>query len=77
MPTNAIVFQSLVTLTFIVTASFETILVFAGFTLGVNTFFTVLGVFALRIRRPELNDPIGCPSSRCRRSSTSASPAGP
>ncbi|TNF90002.1 MAG: amino acid permease, partial [Gammaproteobacteria bacterium] len=57
VPTNAIVFQSLVTLTFIVTASFETILVFAGFTLGVNTFFTVLGVFVLRARRPELPRP--------------------
>jgi APA family basic amino acid/polyamine antiporter len=61
VPTNAIVFQSLVTLAFIVTASFETILVFAGFTLGVNTFFTVLGVFALRIRRPELKRPYRVP----------------
>ena len=61
VPTNAIVFQSLVTLAFIVTASFETILVFAGFTLGVNTFFTVLGVFALRMRRPELERPYRVP----------------
>ena len=61
VPTNAIVFQSLVTLAFIITASFETILVFAGFTLGVNTFFTVLGVFALRLRRPELARPYRVP----------------
>jgi APA family basic amino acid/polyamine antiporter len=62
VPTTAIIFQSLVTLTFIVTASFESILVFAGFTLGVNTFFTVLGVFALRYRRPELARPYRVPA---------------
>ena len=39
------------------TASFESILVFAGFTLGLNTFFTVLGVFVLRWRRPDLRRP--------------------
>ncbi len=61
VPTNAIIFQSLVTVTFIITASFETILVFAGFTLGVNTFFTVLGVFALRARRPDLHRPYRVP----------------
>lgn len=61
VPTNAIIFQSVVTLIFIVTASFETILVFAGFTLGVNTFFTVLGVFALRVRRPDLHRPFRVP----------------
>ncbi len=62
VPTTAIVFQSLVTLTFIVTASFESILVFAGFTLGVNTFFTVLGVFALRRRQPDLPRPYRVPA---------------
>ena len=61
VPTAAIVFQSLVTLTFIITASFESILVFAGFTLGVNTFFTVLGVFVLRRRRPVLERPYRVP----------------
>lgn len=61
VPTTAIAFQSLVTLLFIVTASFESILVFAGFTLGVNTFFTVLGVFILRRRRPELHRPYRVP----------------
>lgn len=61
VPTTAIVFQSLVTLTFIITASFESILVFAGFTLGVNTFFTVLGVFVLRRRHPDLKRPYRVP----------------
>ena len=61
VPYVAIAVQSLVTLIFILTASFESILVFAGFTLGLNTFFTVLGVFVLRRRRPELARPYRVP----------------
>ena len=57
VPAIAIVVQSILTLAFIVSASFESILVFAGFTLGLNTFFTVLGVFVLRWTRPELPRP--------------------
>jgi len=57
IPDVAVVLQSGLALAFIVTASFESILVFAGFTLGLNTFFTVLGVFVLRIRQPELPRP--------------------
>ncbi len=57
VPAVAIVFQSALTLALIVTASFESILVFAGFTLGLNAFFTVLGVPVLRWRRPELERP--------------------
>jgi APA family basic amino acid/polyamine antiporter len=61
VPTTAIVLQSLVSLGFILTASFESILVFAGFTLGVNTFFTVLGVFVLRRTQPDLPRPFRTP----------------
>ncbi|MGD8417817.1 MAG: amino acid permease [Pseudomonadales bacterium] len=61
VPHTAIIFQSLVTLAFILTASFQTILVFTGFTLGVNTFFTVLGIFVLRRRRPMLARPYRVP----------------
>ncbi|MFN2168846.1 MAG: APC family permease, partial [Anaerolineae bacterium] len=57
LPVTAILFQSALALLFIATASFETILVFAGFTLGLNTFFAVLGVFVLRWRRPDLPRP--------------------
>ncbi len=39
------------------TASFESILIFAGFTLGVSTFVTVLGLFVLRITQPQLERP--------------------
>ncbi|MGE0621746.1 MAG: APC family permease [Pseudomonadales bacterium] len=61
VPAIAIAVQSAVTLFFIFTASFESILVFAGFTLGVNTFFTVLGVFVLRRRSPDLPRPYRVP----------------
>ena len=57
VPHFAIYLQSTIALVFIWSASFESILVFAGFTLGLNTFFTVLGLFILRFRRPELPRP--------------------
>jgi basic amino acid/polyamine antiporter, APA family len=57
VPAVAVALQSGLALLFILTASFESILVFAGFTLGLNTFFAVLGVFVLRWRRPELPRP--------------------
>ncbi|MEM8766519.1 MAG: amino acid permease [Pseudomonadota bacterium] len=61
VPTVAICFQALLTAVFIVTASFEFILLFTGFTLGVNTFFTVLGIFVLKRRRPDLERPYRLP----------------
>jgi len=57
VPAIAIAVQSALTLAFILSASFESILVFAGFTLGLNTFFTVLGVFVLRRTQPDLPRP--------------------
>ncbi|MEQ8206569.1 MAG: amino acid permease [Woeseia sp.] len=57
IPSNAIYLQALLTLTFILTSTFESILVFAGFTLALNSFATVLGVFVLRIRQPDLPRP--------------------
>lgn len=57
VPNVAVALQSTLALLFIVTASFESILVFTGFTLGLNTFFAVLGVFVLRWRRPDLPRP--------------------
>jgi APA family basic amino acid/polyamine antiporter len=57
VPDLAVALQSTLALAFIFTASFESILVFAGFTLGLNTFFSVLGVFVLRWRHPDLPRP--------------------
>ena len=57
IPAVAILTQAGLTLAFIFTASFETILVFAGFTLGLNSLLTVAGVFVLRVREPEAERP--------------------
>ena len=51
IPMIAIFVQSGVTLFFILTSTFESVLVFSGFVMGVNTIFAVAGVFILR-RRP-------------------------
>jgi len=57
LPYVAILLQSVLTLTFILTSAFESVLVFAGFTLALNSFVTVLGVFVLRWRQPDLPRP--------------------
>lgn len=57
IPAAAIFFQSFLAVVFILTSSFESILVFAGFTLALNSFATVLGVFVLRRRQPALPRP--------------------
>ena len=50
VPFVAIVFQSGLALAFIATGSFQSILIFAGFILGMNSFFTIAGVFIVRRR---------------------------
>ena len=57
IPSTAIYLQSVLTVLFIFTSTFESILVFAGFTLALNSFATVLGVFVLRVREPDLERP--------------------
>ena len=57
IPALAITLQSLVALAFLWTSSFESILVFSGATMGLNTFFTVAGLFILRRRQPDLERP--------------------
>lgn len=51
VPVVAILFQSIVALGFILTSTFESVLVFSGFVMGLNTVFTVGGVFVLRFRK--------------------------
>ena len=48
VPTTAIYFQSLLAIVFIGTSTFESVLVFSSFILGINSLLTVLGVFILR-----------------------------
>ena len=61
VPRFAILFQSALALAFVLTASFESILVFAGFTLGVSSALTVAGVFVLRLREPSIERPYRVP----------------
>jgi APA family basic amino acid/polyamine antiporter len=57
IPAVAVMTQAAVALVFLWSASFDRILVFSGATMALNTFFTVLGVFVLRWRRPGLPRP--------------------
>ena len=57
IPSTAIYIQSLIAIIFILSSSFESILVFAGFTLALNSFVTVIAVFVLRSKQPNLPKP--------------------
>ena len=57
IPSTAIFVQSSLAVTFIMISRFESILVFTGFTLALNSFATVLGIFVLRWRQPDLPRP--------------------
>ncbi len=57
IPTIAIYTQTCIALLFIFTSTFESVLVFAGFTMALNSFFAVFGVFVLRWRQPDLPRP--------------------
>tara|TARA_B100001063_G_scaffold65675_1_gene59661 strand:+ start:479 stop:1783 length:1305 start_codon:yes stop_codon:yes gene_type:complete len=57
IPSTAIYIQSLIAIIFILSSSFESILVFAGFTLALNSFVTVIAVFVLRSKQPNLPRP--------------------
>ena len=57
VPATAILVQSSLAILFILTSSFESVLVFSGFILALNSLVTVLGVFVLRIRQPDLPRP--------------------
>lgn len=57
IPSTAIYAQSTLAIIFILSSSFESVLLFAGFTLALNSFVTVFGVFVLRWRQPTLERP--------------------
>ena len=57
VPRNAIYFQSLVALIFIITSSFKFIVIFAGAMLALNSLLAVIGVFVLRYKEPDLPRP--------------------
>ncbi len=51
IPVKAILFQGVLALFFILSSTFESVLVFSSFVLGINTLFAVLGVFLMRWRK--------------------------
>jgi APA family basic amino acid/polyamine antiporter len=57
IPVRAMLFQTALTLLFIFTATFKAVLLYAGFVLSLFTFLTVLGLFVLRRKHPELARP--------------------
>lgn len=61
MPTTGVLVQSGLALIFVLTATFDQVLVFAGFTLALNSLLAVGGLFVLRIREPNLEPPFKVP----------------
>lgn len=57
IPAVAIVVQGLISVFYVITATFDQVIVFVGFTLNAFTFLTVLGVMILRRKRPDLPRP--------------------
>ena len=57
IPVRAMLLQTGLTLFFILTSTFDKVLVYAGFVLSLFTFLTVLGLFILRWRQPALPRP--------------------
>jgi APA family basic amino acid/polyamine antiporter len=51
VPYIAIFFQCLISIIFIITSTFEQVIIFVGFTLNLFTFLAVLGVFITRFRQ--------------------------
>ena len=50
LPIIAIIFQGILSIGFIATTSFQSVLLFTGFTLGLNSLLTVAGIFSARRR---------------------------
>ena len=57
IPVRALLLQTGITLLFIIKPGFQAVLVYAGFVLNLFTFLTVLGLFVLRARQPDLPRP--------------------
>ena len=57
IPTRAIFVQSALAILFIITGSFESILVLAGSLVALNSFAAVVGLYVLRMREPDLPRP--------------------
>ena len=54
VPYVAIILQSLISIIFIITSTFEQVIIFVGFTLNLFTFLAVLGLFIFRKKHKEI-----------------------
>lgn len=61
VPTTAVMVQSGLALLFVATATFDQVLIFASFTLALNSLLAVGGLFVLRFRDPDLDRPFRVP----------------
>lgn len=57
IPFRAIYTQAAVAVVFIITSTFQSILIFAGSLIALNSLFTVIGMMVLRWKEPELTRP--------------------
>ena len=57
VPYLAVLMQGLISVVYILTSSFEKMIIFTGFTLNLFTFLTVLGVMKRRQTQPEVTLP--------------------
>ena len=57
IPINGFILQFIISMLFIYSSSFEQVLLYAGITFIISTTATVVGVFILRKREPNLNKP--------------------
>lgn len=61
IPTRAVLAQSALTLVFLLTSTFDQVVIYTLFALTACSFLTVLGVIVLRVRQPELPRPFRVP----------------
>jgi APA family basic amino acid/polyamine antiporter len=54
IPYVAIIFQSVIAVTLVLTSSFESLITYVGFTLNLFTFLTVAGIFILRYKHKQV-----------------------
>ncbi len=57
IPQRAIIIQSMISLVYVVTATFEQVITYIGFTLNLFTLFTVIGVLVYRKTHPNVKRP--------------------
>ena len=57
IPVRAIIVQGMISIIYILTATFEQIIIYIGFTLNLFALLTVIGVVVLRVKNPSMSRP--------------------